>query len=56
MSHKVEVLRQHHVRYHEKDGHLLALQVIYYRDGRVVSQWVDVTHWGMRKLLQWLGY
>ena len=56
LSAKEKVLQQHHVRYHEKDGRLLALQVIYYRDGRVVSQWVDVTHWSMRRLLRWLGY
>ena len=54
---KAAVLRQHHVEYRKQDGRLWALEVIYDRDqGRNVSQWVDVTHWSMRRLLWWLGY
>jgi len=51
----VQILRQHHVTYRCKDGRLLALEVIYYPNRRS-SQWVDVTHWSMRRLLWWLGY
>jgi len=52
----VQILRQHHITYRRsKDGRLWALEVIYYPDRRS-SQWVDVTHWSMRRLLQWLGY
>ena len=52
-----QILRQHHITYWRKDGRLLALEVIYdRREGRNVSRWIDVTHWSMRKLLQWLGY
>ena len=53
---KAVILRQHHSRYREQDGRLLALEVIYDRGGRDVSQWVDVTDWSTRRLLQWLGY
>ena len=52
----VQILRQHHVEYRRRDGRLWALEVIFDRDGRDVSQWVDVTHWSMRRLLRWLGY
>jgi len=51
----VQILRQHHITYRCKDGRLWALEVIYYPDRRS-SQWVDVTHWSMRRLLRWLGY
>ena len=56
MEEKAAILRQHHIACRKENGRLLALEVIYYRDGRVVSQWVDVTHWGTRRLLRWLGY
>ena len=56
LKEKAAVLRQHHVAYHEWNGRLLALEVVYDRDGRDVSQWVDVTHWSARRLLRWLGY
>ena len=56
LKEKAALLRQHHVARLERNGRLLALEVIYYRDGSVVSQWVDVTHWSHRRLLRWLGY
>ena len=53
---KAAVLRQHYITHYERNGRLLALEVIYDRGGRDVSQWVDVTHWSARRLLRWLGY
>jgi len=56
MFERLMILRQHHKAWRKENGRLLALEEIHYRDGRVVSRWVDVTHWSHRRLLWWLGY
>ena len=56
MEIKEKILRQHHIMYRCQDGRLWALEVIFDKNGNDASQWVDVTHWSMHRLLRWLGY
>lgn len=57
MSCKTVTLEQHCIEYKHEDGRLLAKDVyVNVNTGEHGHHWVDVTNWGILKILIWLGY
>lgn len=50
------ILNAHHISHKlTEDGHLLAEEV-WTENGIGFSQWIDVTGYSVKRLLDWLGY
>jgi hypothetical protein len=50
------VMAAHGVSTRLRGGRLQALDVVLDRDGKDVSEWVDVHDFGPNAVLDWLGY
>ena len=57
MSEKVikKILDLHYINHKTINGSLFAEEV-YTQNGVAGSEWLDVTNWSKKKLLEWLGY
>ena len=52
---KVVMLEAHAIDFDWDDERLLVEEVACV-DGKAQTQWIDVTNWSRRELLEWLGY
>lgn len=57
MSEKVikKILDLHYINHKTINGRLFA-EKVYTQNGVAGSEWLDVTNWSKKKLLEWLGY
>lgn len=57
MSKKVikKILELHYINNKTVNGRILA-EEIYTQNGVAGSEWLDVTNWSKKKLMEWLGY
>lgn len=50
------ILNQHHISHRLTEMERLEAEEVYTRDGQVYTDWIDVTDFTLRQLLDWLGY
>ena len=57
MSEKIikKILDLHYINYKTINGRIF-VEEIYTQNGVAGSEWLDVTNWSKKKLLEWLGY
>ena len=51
-----QILKVHSINYRIDDAGRIFAEEVYTLNGRVYSEWVDVTYWNHDKLYAWLGY
>ena len=58
MSNKTiaQILKLHSINYRIDDAGRIFAEEVYTQNGVAGSEWLDVTNWRKKKLMEWLGY